>query len=132
MIYLIVGVPGSGKTWVSNKLEDKFTLVKHDDYIKKDYARALYEADGQNKPVLGELPFSISEVTDKLTKRGCEIKHIFIIEDEKLLADRYKAREGRLIPQGHLTRQTTYKQRAIDLKAFIGTSEQALNHLRKI
>lgn len=45
---------------------------------------------------------------------------------------RYEAREGKPIPKGHLTRIQTYLDRADELGAFMGTSEQVLTHLKTL
>ncbi len=131
MIYLIIGVPGSGKSWVSAQLEQRFNVVRHDDYIGEDYARALAEADGQDKPVLGELPFGITEIKTKLETKGYEVVPVFILEDTNTLTKRYQEREGKDIPRGHLTRQETYRQRAKEYRAYSGTSLQVLEHLKQ-
>jgi hypothetical protein len=131
-ITLLVGVPGSGKTWATNQLSDKYHVVANDAHIGKDYAAAIVEAaHTANKPVLCEAPFSISQVKDKLQSRGFRVKPVFIIEADNVLQQRYSSREGRNIPQGHITRQRTYRQRAADGGHFAGTSSQVLEHLKK-
>jgi len=135
MIYLIIGVPGTGKSWVCNKLQAlanlNATIVQHDHYMKKQYIPALVKAASLDTNVIGELPFGISEQMAELKAKGCDVCPIFIIEDEKTLRQRYQLREGREIVQGHLTRQNTYKQRAVEYKAFSGTSQQVFDYLLK-
>ena len=31
-VYILVGAPGSGKTWVANQIRDRYTYVSHDLY----------------------------------------------------------------------------------------------------
>ncbi len=52
-IYLVCGVPGSGKTWVCKQLTDKFQYVAHDDYPVAQYSSALYkEAQNATKSLI--------------------------------------------------------------------------------
>lgn len=135
-LILVVGAPGSGKTWVCSQLEDEFHLIHHDGYIylkePGSYVKAiLKEAPNAKKPVLIEAPFSISQTVEPLEKEGYTVEPVFIVEDEHTHKSRYAARERKPIPRGHLTRTQTYLQRAIDGKHFHGTSEEVLKHLKQ-
>lgn len=130
VVYLIVGAPGSGKSWVCEQLTDKFEYMPHDEY-KKGYLDAIkLRLETATKPLLTETPFSVSGIVDPLTALGVKVVPVFIIETPELTSKRYTTREGKPIPAGHLTRIETYKQRATELNAFQGTSEQVLNHLK--
>lgn len=132
-IYLLIGVPCSGKSWVCEQLSDLFEYVSHDAFMDGGYVEALFDAAKRaTKPVLAETPFSISQIKNPLEAEGCEVIAVFIIEDPEVLAERYEARESREIPKGHLTRQNTYTERAEELGAFIGTSEEVFSHLRTL
>lgn len=134
-IYLVAGVPGSGKSWVCEQLRDQFTYVRHDDYIKKgdDYAGAIVKAaKTSERPLLIEAPFSVSDIVSKLFSAGHRATPVYIVEDPSKLAKRYMERDGKTIPTGHLTRMRTYADRAKEQKAFSGTSDQVLAHLREI
>ena len=140
-IYLIVGTPGSGKTWCMKQLEKGFDVCHHDNeplqggfkgwggedgYVKEIAKRA----STGSKPVLADTPFSLSKLKEPLEKQGFTVKPVFIIESPEVTSKRYYNREKRLIPQGHLTRIETYKARARELGAKTGTSEQILDYLR--
>lgn len=131
--YMVVGCPGSGKSWVCDQLKDKFHYVHHDLYIGMadgTYVNEIMrQANLAQKPLLIEAPFSISKIKDPLEQIGFKITPVFIQEDHSLIADRYRKRENKDIPKGHLTRQETYRQRADEWKAFKGTSSQVLEHL---
>lgn len=133
-IYLVVGVPGSGKSWVCDQLKDKYNYLKHDDYMKdtpgyiRDAARLAADSE---KPVLIETPFSVSQTGGKLLEMGYRVIPVFILESEVTTAERYFKREGKDIPKGHLTRIQTYRERCEEYNAFGGTSEQVLEHLKK-
>lgn len=132
-IKLLVGVPSAGKSWVTDKLKDKYNVIEHDLYkLKPQYIAALLSAASQSgKTVLANTPFGMSEIQEALQSKGHKVEPIFIIEKPETLSQRYQAREGKPIPKGHLTRQSTYIQRAEELKAFKGTSAETLEHLSK-
>lgn len=136
-IYLVVGTPGSGKTWVCKQLGDKYDHLAHDDYSdSKRYVKdAMHNVDYNainsiHKPTLIETPFSVSQVMEPIEAKGYTVIPVFIIESPDTTAKRYEEREYKPIPQGHLTRIETYRQRAKELKAFSGTSEQVLAYLK--
>lgn len=139
-IYLIIGTPGSGKTWVIDQLKDKFTVCPHDKidengnykrFTDDEYIHDIdVSARTSSNPVLCETPFSISKLYDPLVKKGHDVTPLFIIERPEVTAQRYYVREGMAIPKGHLTRIETYKQRAKEMKAKTGTSTEILIHLK--
>lgn len=132
IVTLLVGVPGSGKSTVCEQLDHIYTYVPHDDYKgnssghKETILRAAINGD---KPVLTETPFSISDMKDPLESCGLTVRTVFILEDPKVLAARYKDREGKEIPKGHLTRQETYRKRAEESNSFAGTAKDVLEYL---
>lgn len=135
--YLVVGVPGSGKSWVCEKLTDKFEYVHHDGfiYLKQPgaYLRAIFEASKTaTRPLLIEAPFSISETKDPLEEAGFKVIPVFILEKPSVVSMRYQKREGKEIPKGHLTRMQTYSERAKKWNAFSGTSSEVLAHLKGV
>lgn len=132
MIYLLVGVPSSGKTWVCNQIKANYNFIPHDDYLKGGYIEAIVKEIPSDKPLLIEAPFSISQTTTPLEAVGHKVTQVFIIEPEDTLKERYMAREGRNIPPQHMTRQKTYLKRAIEGGHFYGTSSQVLEHLRAV
>lgn len=129
-VYMVVGCPGSGKTWVCEQLRDRFTYVPHDDHIGGNYVREIKrQAEHAIKPLLIETSFSMAIVEDPLKMAGFHVECVFIQEAPGVIEERYKAREGKPLPEAHLTRQRTYKARAIERNAFHGTSEAVLAYL---
>lgn len=134
-VYLVIGVPASGKSWVCEQLTAQFEYVPHDAHIgaktNNDYIAAIVRAHKvATKPLLIETPFSVSQIKEPLEAHGYIVKSVFIIEDDKTLEERYKVRERKPIPLGHLTRQRTYKDRALTTQAFYGTSDAVLAYLK--
>jgi adenylate kinase family enzyme len=135
--YMVIGCPGSGKSWVCDQLEklDKFEYCHHDLYIKMagdTYVKEILKrAEKTDKPILCEAPFSISQLKEPLEKAGIDVIPVFIQELPHTIRTRYWQREKKDIPNGHLTRQNTYAQRAKEWGAFQGTSEEVLKHLKE-
>ncbi len=130
-VVLLVGVPGSGKTWVTSQLADQYTHVAHDDYRGKDYWPAILKADvASDKPLLIETPFSISDLKSKLEAAKASYELVFVDNDPKIISERYTRREGKPYPGGNLTRLMTFRDRAKESNSFIGTSDAVLAHLK--
>src|SRR3981189_320255 len=116
-IYMVIGCPGSGKSWVCEQLKNLYDYVPHDNYLMGSKSTSLYiEAiiamqKGARKPLLIETPFSVSQIKDPLEKRGLRITPVFIQEHPDVIRKRYRERDGTDIPAGHLSRQTTYAER---------------------
>lgn len=136
-VLLLIGVPASGKTWVTKQLGHKYDLCRHDDYMppapKGAYVAALIErSKTAQRPIMAEAPFSISEIKNPLEAAGVKVIPIFILEEMKVLFERYLKRNHQPYPAGHITRQATYQNRRVELKAFGGTSTEALEHLKRL
>ena len=135
-VYLVVGCPGSGKSWVCEQLKDRFHYVHHDLFIGMAGAAYVWElfqaAYTADRPVLGEAPFSVSEIVEPLKAFGVKVRPVFISEAPQVIARRYLKREKKSIPKGHLTRQETYAKRAKAMRAFSGTSSEVLDYLKAV
>ena len=131
---MVIGCPGSGKSWVCDQLKENFDYVHHDLFIGMAgdayVNEILKRAESAKRPLLIEAPFSISQIKDPLERAGFEITPVFIQEDHAVISDRYRTREKKEIPKGHLTRQNTYLQRADEWRSFKGSSAQVLEHLK--
>lgn len=136
-VYLMIGVPGSGKSWVIGQIRDRFEHVRHDDFMNDKQSQAYVKAITQKaqtaqRPILAEAPFSISEIKVPLEMAGIRVIPIFILERPEVVSERYLKREKKPIPPGHLTRQATYAGRCTELKAFRGTSDEVLAHMKRV
>lgn len=135
-VYLIVGVPGSGKTWITEQIKDRFNFVHHDGFIghinqPEAYVQAILDAaEGSTTPILAEAPFSVSSIKAPLEEAGHKVVPLVIAENPQVIAERYRNRESREIPKGHLTRLQTYLDRAKEHGWYKGTSAEVLEHLK--
>lgn len=134
IVYVLVGVPGCGKTWLLDQLPtDRFTIIRNDDYIGHwaDYMDAIFAAADGDRPVVCEATFSVSAITGKLSLRSITYQEIYIIESREMLRYRWSMRGTDMaIQMGHLTRQRTYLGRAEMQGAPHGTSDEMLETFR--
>lgn len=136
-IYLICGVPGSGKSWVCEQLKSDFEYLCHDDYSKENFPVLLAQATiSSNKPVLADCPFAERELRERLFEKGCHVISVFIIETPEICQARYEEREEAKrrklhpYPKQFLSRAASIASRAVEWKAFRGTSQEVLDHLK--
>lgn len=138
-VYLLIGPPGIGKTYVTERVGDAFTVVEHDKHIgAKDHNAAYVESilkawETSGKPLVAEAPFSVSEIKEPLEKAGAKVVPVILYEDRHTLAERYKndpKRDGKDIPRQHLSRMETMRRRQGEYNAFMGNSSQVLEYLR--
>lgn len=140
VVYIVVGVPASGKSWVCKQLKDDYKYVPHDgwgqrfekggDEYLEDYADLIHATcKTSNKPVLGDCPFAERKLRDLLRARRIEPTFVFLKVDGKTLTNRYIER-NKPIPKGHFTRLNSIPGRAAEWRAFFGTSTEALEHLK--
>jgi hypothetical protein len=150
-VVLVCGVQGSGKSWVCRQLTGSYRYVPHDRCwshplqtpsedldaawgppgSKSTHVEEIMKAAAVGgKPVLTEAPFGERQLRDELTKRGCQVRVVFIVEEPAVLARRYRNREGKSLPPGVLSRAFGLQQRAQQWGCFSGDSDAVLKHLR--
>jgi hypothetical protein len=137
-VYLLIGAPASGKTYVTDRMKGSFELVDHDAFIGRAkqpeaYVSAILAAakDGR-RDVLAEAPFSISQIKDPLESAGLTVVPVFVTASDGDLHSRWDQRGNvsESTRRGHMTRLRTYAERARDWNAFRGTSDEVLEFLR--
>ena len=132
-IYLLCGVPASGKTWVSERVGDKFAHVEHDYYTHDAIVKAAYiQAHEGCKPVLVDCPFNERRLRERLELFRLLVVPLFIVEGPSTIADRYYKREGKWPASNILTRAETIMEKVREWNAFHGTSAQVLEYLKGI
>lgn len=134
-LFMLVGCPGTGKTWVANQMKDAMNHIPHDNFLKNrqgylNQIAAQFKDQNNKKPILIETPFSVSQLREPLEQQGIKVECVYIQEPSGTIENRYFNRDGKTIPQGHLTRQETYKERAKESGSFFGTSQQVLDYLK--
>lgn len=129
IVYMICGVPGSGKTWVAKQLP-QFNYVPHDDHRVDAYHNALIvAATVSNQPVLAEAPFRISVLIDQLQAQGIKVITYYITDHEMKIKLQYERRDNKVFPKQHITNLKRYNQRSWDHR---GTAQEILNLLRGV
>ncbi len=131
-VIVVCGVSGSGKSWACRQVADKFNYIPHDEHYKDHVQVITKELNRSNKTVITECPFGERVFKQALEANGLTVLTVFVIEDPDLIAERYYKRENKELPKNAYTRATTILNRALEWGSFYGTSEQILNHLKKI
>lgn len=129
-VYLVIGVPGAGKTWVCKQLDNKFSYIPHDLHFK-DHVEVIEKVAKKSlKPVITEIPFAERVVKEQLEAKGIQVIPYFVIEGPYVCKDRYQLREKKPYPKANFTRATSIKERADEWGAPQGTSAEVLSMLR--
>lgn len=154
-VYLIIGATGSGKSWVCRQLTDKFFYIPHDrcwvhpdvepkvdDEIDPEWGPKGSQnvhvemieklAEKSSKPIITECPFAEGQIKDALESKGIKVHPIFIVEDPRIVALRYKNREGKPLSKSAFSRASNVINRAIKWGSFHGTSSRVLEHLKEL
>ncbi len=160
-LVLACGVSGCGKSWACRQCTGRFHYIPHDRcwvhpdkpswdpktawaadmkdesrYLpgaKSNHFEVLLEATKiATKPVLTECPFGERPLREQLEAAGIEVIPVFVVEPPALVAERYQKREGKPIPNAAFTRAGNIIDRAREWGAFFGTSDEVLEHLRKL
>lgn len=131
-IYLVCGVPGSGKTWVCDQLKSKFEFIPHDDHKTGAYLFKALKSAASNKPLLTDCPYAERELKESLEKAGFTVHPYFVIESLETVSTRFKAREKRDLPKAFATRVGSIEKRVKEWKAKSGTSEEVLKMLKAV
>lgn len=133
VVYLVCGVPGSGKTFVCTQLKEKFNYMPHDMHFNEDMMHVVerYHSERPGVPVITECPFAERKARDVLEAAGFEVRPFFVIETREVVAERFAARENKPASQAALTRAGTIIERAKEWNAPYGKSEEVLELLKK-
>jgi predicted kinase len=129
-VTLVIGVPGSGKSWVCERLAgEEWRYIRHDDhYNDQAEAIAIAARDGDRR-LLADVPFGERTLRDRLVGYGLSVTPVFILESEEVIRARLTARDG-AVREAWVTRLPGLVRRAADWGAFSGTAWEVLHHLR--
>lgn len=130
MIYLVCGVPGSGKTWVCEQLTHKFHYIPHDLHSHKKLVHLASQMN--DRYIVMDCPFAERKLRDLLEDADIIVKPIFIVEEPDVIKSRYLKRNGYMPTPGILTRANTIMEKVREWDAYYGTSKEVLAYLKKI
>lgn len=133
MVYLLCGVPGSGKTWVCNQIGEFFRHIPHDFHTHDTLAVVAKDASKRSdKPIVIDCPFNERNLRAKLEAQGLPVTPVFIVEKAEVIRDRYWKRERRVPSPNVLTRAATIMEKVKEWKATYGTSDEVLQFFKRI
>ena len=129
-IYLLIGAPSAGKSWVAKQLLDKCTYISYDDNRKKTHLDLLRIPS--TKPILFDPCFKISTI---IRRHSDEFNFVIvcIYEDEATLRARIASRNGKWTDT-ILKRNEQVKKRfeKYGNGGFLGSSQECLTFLSNI
>lgn len=130
-VYLLVGAPASGKSWVASQLTEKFHYISYDDNPKSQHLSLLQQAP-TDKPILFDPTFKISTIIKRHSDEF-DFKIVAINEMEGVLRFRVEHRGGEWTPT-ILKRNEQVKKRyeKYGTGGFIGTSSEVLRYLSEL
>lgn len=128
-VYLLIGAPSAGKSWVASQVLDKFEYVSYDSNSKNDHLGLLRAAS--DKPKLYDPTFKISTI---IRRHSNEFNFILvsIYEAEEVLKARMTSRGGEWTDT-IMKRNEVVKKRyeKYGVNGFIGTSDEVLLYLKE-
>src|SRR5580693_8533884 len=122
-VYMLCGVPGSGKSWAASQLPE-YSYVSHDAHKTGYVDKVVETATTSDKPVLADCPFGERQLRERLESKGLVVEPKFIIEHPLTIKQRDEAREKKPVSKATLTRARTIVEKADEWAAYRGTSEQ--------
>lgn len=129
-VYLLIGAPAAGKSWVANQLTDKFDYISYDGNRKKTHIDLLRIPS--TKPKLYDPTFKISTV---IRRHSDEFNFVIVAiqEDEQTLRQRMSSRGGKwtdtIMKRNEQVRKRYEKY---GNGGFIGTSTEVLDYLKTL
>lgn len=132
-VYLLCGVPGSGKSWVASQILDRFYYIPHDIFDGHGLVHLAYEESRKSKkPILIDCPFNERRLRAELEAKGLTVVPVFIVEPPRVIRERYFKRENKMPAQNILTRAETILEKVREWRAHAGTSDQILAYLKAV
>jgi predicted kinase len=120
-VIILVGVPASGKSWVTERVAGLYNHIPHDDYSREDYLHTLLHATKGSKDILAEAPFNAAGLVNDLKARGVVVEEWLVTAPLDEIKARYAARKGREYPANFATNHARYEADAHRF-AYKGTS----------
>jgi len=129
-VYLLIGAPASGKSWVANQLLDKFDYISYDNNPKQNHLDLLLTPSTKSK--LYDPTFKIS-TTIRRHSDQLDFILVAICETEEILRERMALRGGQWT-NTIMNRNGEIQKRFLKYGAngFMGTAIEVLAYLRSI
>ncbi len=127
-LFILIGAPGIGKTWLCDKLSDHFHVVSSDRF-KNKLDDAVSEALKGDRPVLVDIPFKIKAFIERWRSRIPDAYVAALIEEESVHRQRIESRGGKFNDTiiKRIKRIDGLSKRYANL---IGTSDHLLKRLK--
>lgn len=128
-VYLLIGAPGAGKSWIAEQVKNNYDYISFDDVPKKEHIEKLKVPSSKHK--LYDPTFKISTL---IKRHSHELNFIIatIQEEEDTLRTRINSRGGKWTDT-IMKRNNECKKRFIkynkDNKGFIGNANEVLSFL---
>lgn len=126
-VYMLIGAPSAGKSWVANQLLDKFDYISYDGNRKKDHLDLLRK--DSNKPKLYDPTFKISTM---IRRHSDEFNFIVVAieESEDVLRSRIELRQGKWTDTIlNRNKQVRKRYEKYGNGGYIGNSSEVLQYL---
>lgn len=94
-LFILIGAPGTGKTWLCDKLSNDFNIISSD-RMRGDIDSAVSEALKDSKPVIVDLPFRIKAFIERWRARVPDCVVVALVEEESVHKIRLAMRGGEL------------------------------------
>jgi hypothetical protein len=128
-LFIVFGCSGSGKTWLTNQLTEKFHVV-HYDLTPKSKLLEVLHSQPTDKPILLDLPIKISTFI-KHHSSEFDIRCVAVMGDFLQVKTQILQRGGKITCTLY-RRWKQIQKRADKYAEFTGDSQQVLDYLRQI
>lgn len=128
-VYLLFGVPCSGKSWVISHLPRTcYRYVSHDaSSSRTSLVRTCAMEAAGDRPVIVDCPFDERNLRFDLENAGLSVIPVCVLAPAPVVNRRYMARNGVPAPANVLTRATTIHQKVDEWVCYAGESDEILN-----
>lgn len=92
-LFILIGAPGVGKTWICNKMSNDFNIISSD-RLRNGIDAAVDQALLGEKPVLVDIPFRIKAFIERWRDKVPDAVVIALVEDRETHEQRLRLRGG--------------------------------------
>jgi hypothetical protein len=128
-IYLLIGAPCSGKTWIIDQVKHFVRCVEHDlspDNLDDYIWRVQYVS--YSGVVVADIPFKGEEFAAQLSKLGLDVHKLYVLVRDGDLKQRYFKRTGKL-PHQYILNTNKSIMEHFQEGEFAGDSTRVLEYL---